>query len=455
MDDEGATGPATIAGLQLVRALRHDGEREAWVASDASGSAVEVHRSRAGADDALAREAEAVLAAAHPHLVPILDVATDGGAVVIRPLLPRDLAAWLLQRGAPAPGEAVTALAPVAAALAALHSVGAAVDGFGAQDVRLDPDGAPLLLAAGARVETARPTEAWRDASPAVAADVDAWRRLAATVVEAAGAALPAAVETALERRDLAAAGDALLAAWPGLPLALDPPPARGEAEHRAGARGGQRHGAGLRRRDRAGGVDALWSRAALLLDRAAARGGPLLERARGAAGSVRPRFWAIAGASAVAGAIALGLALPAGSAGADAPSDDAPAATAPTAPASTAPTDPTRAPDASHAADAAAGAVTADPLAGAAALLAEREACLDAGDAACLVGLHEPDSPQLVADEPWRMPDDGRLEVVQQLGDAWLLRVVSETAPASMLAMSTEAGWVLRDAWSAQPGSG
>ncbi|RWR16867.1 hypothetical protein D8Y24_12545, partial [Agrococcus lahaulensis] len=146
---------------------------------------------------------------------------------------------------------------------------------------------------------------------------------------------------------------------------------------------------------------------------------------------------------------------LPAGSAGADAPSDDAPAATAPTAPASTAPTDPTRAPDASHAADAAAGAVTADPLAGAAALLAEREACLDAGDAACLVGLHEPDSPQLVADEPWRMPDDGRLEVVQQLGDAWLLRVVSETAPASMLAMSTEAGWVLRDAWSAQPGSG
>ena len=94
-------------------------------------------------------------------------------------------------------------------------------------------------------------------------------------------------------------------------------------------------------------------------------------------------------------------------------------------------------------------GGVPADPLAGAAALLAEREACLDAGDAACLVGLHEPDSPLLTAPAPWRMPDDGVLEVVQQLGDAWLLRVVSGDEPASVLVMSTEAGWTLRDAWS------
>ncbi|MCR8672038.1 hypothetical protein NWP09_12900, partial [Agrococcus sp. HG114] len=94
-------------------------------------------------------------------------------------------------------------------------------------------------------------------------------------------------------------------------------------------------------------------------------------------------------------------------------------------------------------------GARSGDPVAGAAALLAEREACLDAGDAACLVGLHEPGSPQLTAESPWRMPDDGTLEPVQQLGDAWLLRVVSDDEPASVLVMSTEAGWMLRDAWS------
>ncbi|WAC65777.1 hypothetical protein OVA14_10650 [Agrococcus sp. SL85] len=46
-------------------------------------------------------------------------------------------------------------------------------------------------------------------------------------------------------------------------------------------------------------------------------------------------------------------------------------------------------------------------------------------------------------------MPADGRAEPVQRLGEAWLLRIVSETAPASVLVMSTEAGWVLRDAWS------
>ena len=45
-------------------------------------------------------------------------------------------------------------------------------------------------------------------------------------------------------------------------------------------------------------------------------------------------------------------------------------------------------------------------------------------------------------------MPDDGTLVLVQRLGDAWLLRVDSEREPASVLAMSTEAGWTLRDAW-------
>ena len=85
-----------------------------------------------------------LLLADHAHLVPILDVATDAGVVLVRPLLPRDLAGWVLERGAPQPGEAVTALAPIAAALGALHAVGATAGGVTAQQVRLDADGAPL-----------------------------------------------------------------------------------------------------------------------------------------------------------------------------------------------------------------------------------------------------------------------------------------------------------------------
>jgi hypothetical protein len=451
----------TIAAHPLVRALRRDAEREVWVAADASGAGVEVHRSLAGGEASLAREAEALLALDHPHLVPILDVAVDGGTVLVRPLLQRNLADWLVQRQSPSPGEAVTALAPIAAALGALHALGASAGGCSAGDIRLDPDGAPLLMAEGARIETERATDAWRESSEGVAADVAGWRQLALALLEAAGAALPDPVEAALEQRQLASAGDALLAAWPALPLELDAAaPPLPDARAR------------MRRRDRAVGVDAVWARLALLAERLAERGGPLAQRAVAALSLVRPRFWAVAGGGAAAltvmavllsqaGAADAG-ALDAAAAGADAAPATAPAGAAPTgaapteaAPTSAAPTGAAAAdaaPTDARSADPAAGeraTVGDDPVAGAAALLAEREACLDAGDAACLVALHDPGSPQLTAATPWRMPDDGTVELVQRLGDAWLLRVVSEREPASVLVMSTEAGWTLRDAWS------
>lgn len=449
VDDDDDRIP-TIAGHPLVRALRRDAAREVWVAADAAGGGVELHRSLPGEDALLAREAEALLAADHPHLVPILDVATDAGVVLVHPLLPRDLAGWLLERGSPLPGEAVTALAPIAAALGALHEVGAVVGGVTAQQVRLDADGAPLLLGEGARTEAARPSRAWRDASPAVAADAAGWRALAETVLDASGVDVPDAVERALEARDLAAAGEALLAAWPALPLALEPP---ADASAAPGAR--------LRHRAQPVGADAVWARAALLLEAIAQRVPAL--RAALAAGlrrgharahgvralpalrAVRPRFWAVGVAGAAAVALAV-LLLPAGSGAAGGSAVDEgtapPLASATGAPA----TAPAASPPPPHP-DAAAG-VTDDPVEGAAMLLAEREACLDAADAACLVGLHEPDSPQLTSARPWRMPEDGRLELVQRLGDAWLLRVVSDDEPASVLVMSTEAGWTLRDAW-------
>lgn len=450
VDDLEPDDDATIAGHPLVRALRRDAEREVWVARDATGAGVELHRSLPGNEALLAREAEALLLADHPHVVPILDVATDAGVVLVRPLLPVDLAGWLQARGSPQPGEAVTALAPIAAALGALHAVGAVVGAVPAQQVRLDSDGAPLLVGEGARVETARPSQAWREGSAAVGGDVDGWRALTETVLAASGVDVPEAVDRALAARDLAAASGALLAAWPALPLMLAP---------RAAPAGLTPAGVAMarrRRRERAVGLEAVWARAAALLERlvvlvpslrAAARH-PSLRAARLA--GVRPRLWAVAAAGIVA-ATAAALLLPSGGAGepdATAPTTAAPASADATAtPASATPTPapgtPAPPPPARPAAP------TDDPVAGAALLLAEREACLDAADAACLVGLHEPDSPQLTAEHPWRMPADGTLELVQRLGDAWLLRVVSDDEPASVLVMSSEAGWTLRDAWS------
>ena len=448
---------ATIAGHPLVRALRRDAAREVWVASDAAGGGVELHRSQPGGEAVLAREAEALLLADHPHLVPILDVATDAGVVLVRPLLPHDLAGWLLERGAPQPGEAVTALAPIAAAIGALHAAGASIGGLAAQQVRLDADGAPLLLGEGARVETSRPSLAWREGSPAVAADAAGWRALAETVLAASGVDLPAAVDRAIEGLDLAAAGDALLAAWPALPLVLEPPTPRastggGRVRHRertAGARAGWARAVWARADAVWARADAVWARAdgvraraAALLEALAARvprrlrerdGGPVR-----ALHGVRPRFWALGAVGAVALVVALLLPSGTGAAGEDEPGA-APVASPQHGAASPAPSPVPAAPSAP---------ATDDPVAGAAMLLAEREACLDAADAACLVGLHEPDSPQLGASQPWRMPADGRLELVQRLGDAWLLRVVSNAEPASVLIMSSEAGWVLRDAW-------
>lgn len=462
----------SIAGYPLVRALRSDAGREVWVGADASGAGVEVHRARAGGDATLAWEAEAVLRCGHPQLVPVLDVATDGGAVLVRPLLPNHLADWLVQRAGPEPGEAVTVLAPVAQALGSLHDGGAAVGGFVAADVRIDADGMPLLLATGAAVETDRVTEAWRTASSRVAADVASWRLLAEATLEACGAALPPSAEAALQEARLAEAGEALLETWAALPLQLGV--AGSAAAGADGLRGLQagRRGLARRPRERAAGLDALWARIALLAERLPiARAVELRGRlgdARPALRRVRPRFWVVAGAGAVAlvtAAVLLGQSAPASTSAVDAtPLPTTPADTrAPTSPAAgpapaspgDAPT-PTGAPvsNAAPADDgAAAGERTApeDVLVAATALLAEREACLDAGDAACLVALHESSSPLLVAAEPWRMPQDGSLELVQRLGDAWLLRVVSEREPASVLLMSTEAGWSVRDAWSDQ----
>ncbi|QCR19379.1 hypothetical protein [Agrococcus sp. SGAir0287] len=390
-----------LAGHRIVRIVREEGDRR--IVAAFGDAAVELHVAEGSAAADAAREAEALLAVDHPHLLPVLDVATQSGAVVlVRPPSTSTAAAWLLARGAPAPGEVVTVLAPVLAAVAALHDAGAHAGRIDLHAIALDEDGAPALVGAGAGIETRRSTDAWRGASPGVAADCAALAALVDDLLAAAGERTPEPVAAALERHEPDAAARALLAAWPALPLQ------HARVEPAIARRGRERA-----RVDDAASLPVRW-----------------LQRALAQAATVRRPVWiaAAGGAAALVGALVLGGVgasdpVPAAAPGVSPTGVAAPVASTPPAP-------------------------EASPVDAAEALLLLREACLDAGDDACLASVLDPSGG--AAQATWRMPADAVLAEAAVLGDAVLVDVASATQPASVLVVRTDAGWMLRDAWAA-----
>ena len=404
--------------------------------------------------------AAAAAGTSHPHLVALLDLVTHvDGRVVAVTAAPAGhrLDRWLEARGTIEPGEAVTVLLPVLAALAHLASLGVAVVDLATSDVEIDGRGAPVVVDFG-HVHHERDAAA---TGPRVRAGASAAR-----FVDAVSGHLPpgagAAARTA-DTRDL----DELVEVVHDLaePLALatcgprvddgsvaDWPPA-------SAAVGG---------RGAAGWTSALPESAALdaLVDWGESlRSTPLRERLR----SVRPRFWALGGV--VLGCLLVGTVLvpawlPDDDPGGDAHSTAPPALGAPPVPpASSGPasdgvaaSESPRTSSPSDSSQAVAEAlVTGDDAAAATAFLLEaRVGCLREPTSTCLAAVHQEGSPAaardgvLVADPaaagvpllPVRVESE-----VQRLGESVLFACrTADDEPASVLVVRTEAGWRLRD---------
>ncbi|GAA2173527.1 hypothetical protein GCM10009846_15870 [Agrococcus versicolor] len=391
-----------IAGHRVVRVVRDEGERRVLAAF--GDQAVELHVGRGAAAATMAQEAAVLLAVPHAHLLPVLDVATlDDAVVLVRPSCATTAAAWLLARGAPRVGEVVTIAAPILSAVAALHAAGATAGRIDLHALVLDEDGCPSLVGVGAERRTTSPTQAWRASCEAVAADCDALLVLVDELVGACGEPVPIGVRDALRARDADAAADGLLEAWPAVPI-----------EHAHAAPAPPRRARERVRRVEEASRAVRWAQDALAQ-----------------LGAVRRPVWLAGGAGAVALAGALVLAGTASSA----PVADAPASSA--------------SPGGGSSVDAAAPPTPeATSVEAAGALLAAREACLDAADDACLAAILDPTG--AAAASTWRLPGDATLTEVAVLGDAVLVDVASSSEPASVLVVRTDAGWMLRDAWGA-----
>ncbi len=168
-DDADATGrapgaagasaelPPVVPGYLLDRLLGRGGSGEVWRARPRHGGpAVAVKVLVAGDAERQAREAALLGALDHPHLVRLHEVVHQprrGGpprvALVLDLLEGGSLAALLARRGRLRPGEVVTALAPVAAALARAHEDGVVHGDLSPGNVVFTAEGRPVLTDLG------------------------------------------------------------------------------------------------------------------------------------------------------------------------------------------------------------------------------------------------------------------------------------------------------------------
>ncbi|MBM7804877.1 serine/threonine protein kinase [Geodermatophilus bullaregiensis] len=156
-DRPGDPVPPVVPGYRLDRLLGRGGSGEVWRARPrAGGTAVAVKVLVAGDTERQAREAALLGALDHPHLVRLHEVVHQprrGGparvALVLDLLEGGSLAALLTRRGRLRPGEVVTALAPVAAALACAHDRGVVHGDLSPGNVVFTAEGRPVLTDLG------------------------------------------------------------------------------------------------------------------------------------------------------------------------------------------------------------------------------------------------------------------------------------------------------------------
>src|SRR5687768_9813386 len=251
--EPGSTEPPVVPGYTLEALLGRGGSGEVWRAVPRrGGAAVAVKVLVAGDPERQAREAALLGELDHPHLVRLVEVVHQprrGGearvALVLELLAGGSLAALLARRGRLRPGEVVTAVAPVAAALAHAHEHGVVHGDLSPGNIVFTAEGRPVLTDLGvARVlgETAAgevtpayvdPTVA-RGGAPGPASDVFG---VAAAAFHALTGIAPWNAATPADTLDVAATGflpdlSALAPEAPGALLevigrGLDPDPHR------------------------------------------------------------------------------------------------------------------------------------------------------------------------------------------------------------------------------------
>ncbi len=153
----GSSEPPVVPGYTLEALLGRGGSGEVWRAVPRrGGAAVAVKVLVAGDPERQAREAALLGELDHPHLVRLVEVVHQprrGGearvALVLELLAGGSLAALLARRGRLRPGEVVTAVAPVAAALAHAHENGVVHGDLSPGNIVFTGEGRPVLTDLG------------------------------------------------------------------------------------------------------------------------------------------------------------------------------------------------------------------------------------------------------------------------------------------------------------------
>ena len=155
--DRETSAPPVVPGYTLEALLGRGGSGEVWRAVPRrGGEPVAVKVLVAGEPERQAREAALLGGLDHPHLVRLIEVVHQpqrGGAtrvaLVLELLAGGSLAALLARRGRLRPGEVVTAIAPVAAALAHAHGNGVVHGDLSPGNIVFTAEGRPVLTDLG------------------------------------------------------------------------------------------------------------------------------------------------------------------------------------------------------------------------------------------------------------------------------------------------------------------
>jgi eukaryotic-like serine/threonine-protein kinase len=184
-----------LAGYRVVRKLGIGARAEVFLglpsahASRSPDLAVALKLFRAGTStDSMDTEVAALSRVEHPHLLRLKDLAStaNGRPCLVLERLGRGSLAYMLEsRDAVSPGEAVSLLAPIAAAVSAMHADGVAHGAIRPHAVLFRPSGAPVLAGFGhAALIHAGATIAALADEPAVGEDYRSLNRLAGAVLE-------------------------------------------------------------------------------------------------------------------------------------------------------------------------------------------------------------------------------------------------------------------------------